>query len=130
MLWPKFDHLRVSYYYYDLYAEYPNAPEVLWRATNFTLNNATVIVELVQEVGVSYNLSVVPYPLESKIISENTSQLTVLYNTSYRVTVLAELCEQNIYRNMTAIDINVSYIGKTDVCNIDYLKSLSLFLIW
>ena len=92
-----------------LYVEHPNSPEGLWRATKFTTNNATVIVEWEQEIGVSYNVSVLPNPLEFRLIEKNTGHLTVLYNTSYRVTVVATLCGRNM--NMTAIDVDVNYIG-------------------
>ena len=77
-----------------------------------------------EEAGVSYSISAIPSPLRSRL-SGNTSQLTILYNTSYSVVVSATLCGQNM--NMTAIDIAVDYIGKTDVYTVDCL-SLSLSL--
>ena len=46
-------------------------------------------------------------------------QLTVLYNTSYIVVILATLCGQNI--NMTAIDIAADYVGKTDVYTVELI---------
>ena len=61
-----------------------------------------------QEAGVSYNVSISPNPLSSKMISRNVRQLTVLYNTSYIAVILATICGQNI--NMTATDIAVDYV--------------------
>ena len=109
-----------------LHTEYSHSPKVLWRTTYLTVNNATVVLEWEQETGVSYNVSVVPYPLESRL-SGNTSQLIVLYNISYRVIVVATLCGQNM--NMTAIDIIVNYPGELySTCNIIGCLSLSLSL--
>ena len=82
-------------------------------------NNATIILEWMQEASVSYNISVIPSPLSSKMISRNMRQLTVLYNTSYSVVILATLCGQNI--NMTAIDVAVDYLGKTDVYTVELI---------
>ena len=65
-----------------------------------------------QEPGASYNVSAVPNPLKNKV-SENMSQLTILYNTSYSVVVFAILCGQNI--NMTIIDISVNSTGESYV---------------
>ena len=74
-------------------------------------NNATVILEWMQEAGVSYNVSVNPNPLESKL-NGTTSRLMILYNTSYYVTIVATLCGNNM--NMTAIDITVDQLGEFD----------------
>ena len=77
--------------------------------TFITANNATVIIEWEPETSVSYNVSVLPDPLEFRL-NANLSHLIVLYNTSYRVTLVATLCGQNM--NTTAIDIAVNYTGK------------------
>ena len=82
-------------------------------------NNATIILEWMQEASVSYNVSISPSPLSSKMISRNMRQLIILYNTSYSVVVLATLCGQNM--NMTAIDIAVDYVGKTDVYTVELI---------
>ena len=82
-------------------------------------NNATIILEWMQEAGVLYNVSISPNPLSSKMISRNMNQLTVLYNTSYIVVILATLCGQNI--NMTTIDVAVDYVGKTDVYTVELI---------
>ena len=70
-------------------------------------------MEWIQEVGVSYNVSVTPNPLESSS-SGATSQLVVLYNTSYHVNIVAMLCGNNV--NRTAIDISVDQPGAFDKC--------------
>ena len=96
--------------------EYPNSPQVQRTVEKLNKNNATVILEWIQEAGVSYNVSVNPNPLESKL-NGTTSRLTILYNTSYHVTIVAILCGNNM--NMTAIDITVDQSGEFDsvYCN-------------
>ena len=91
------------------YAGYPNYPEIRWKTETFNKNNATIILEWIQEIGVSYNVDVNPNPQESKL-NGNTSQLTVLYNTTYNVTVVATLCGQNT--TTAAIDITVNQSGQ------------------
>ena len=65
----------------------------------------------------SYNVSVTPTPLESSS-SGATSQLVVLYNTSYYATITATLCGSNI--NWTAIDISIDQPGVFDKININH----------
>ena len=93
--------------------EYPHSPQVQKAVKKLNLNNATVILEWIQEVGVSYNVSVTPNPLESSS-SGTTSQLVVLYNTSYHATIVATLCGNNA--NRTAIDISIDQPGAFDKC--------------
>jgi hypothetical protein len=93
------------------YTEYPNSPQVQRIVKELSKNHATVILEWIQEDGVSYNVSVIPNPLESNS-SGTTSQLVILYNTSYCVTVVATLCGNNM--NRTAIDVSVDQPGALD----------------
>ena len=93
------------------YTEYPHSPQVQKAVRKSNENNATVILEWIQEVGVSYNVSVTPNPLESSS-SRATSQLVVLYNTSYHVNIVATLCGNNM--NRTAIDISIDQPGAFD----------------
>jgi hypothetical protein len=58
-----------------------------------------------------YNVSVTPNPLKSNS-SLTRSQLAILYNTSYRVTIIATLCGNNM--NRTAIDFSVDQPGVFD----------------
>ena len=69
-------------------------------------------MECIQEAGVSYNVSVIPNPLESSS-SGAKSQLVVLYNTSYHVNIVATLCGNNV--NMTAFDISIDQPGVFDI---------------
>jgi hypothetical protein len=94
-----------------IHAEYPSSPQVQKTVKMSNVDNATVILEWEQEVGVSYNVSVIPSPLESNS-SGTMSQLVILYNTSYCVTVVATLCGNNM--NRTAIDISVDRPGALD----------------
>ena len=80
-------------------------------------NNATVILEWIQEAGVSYNVSVTPNPLESSS-SGTTSQLVVLYNTSYHVNIVATLCGNNINRTIFEISILLDQPGAFGIINI------------
>ena len=90
------------------YTEYPHSPQVQNTIKKSNESNATVILEWVHEVGVSYNVSVTPNPLESSS-SGTKSQLVVLYDTSYHVIIVATLCGNNM--NRTAIDISVDQPG-------------------
>ena len=74
-------------------------------------NNATIILEWMQKAGVSYNVSVNPNPLESKL-NETMNQLMIHYNTSYEVIVLATLCGKHM--NKTVVDIIVDQSGEFD----------------
>ena len=96
-----------------IYTEYPHSPQVE-KAVKKRSNesNATVILEWIQEVGVSYNVSVTPNPLESSS-SGATSQLLVLYNTSYHVNIVATLCGNNM--NRTAFEISIDQPGAFDI---------------
>ena len=94
------------------YTGHPHSPQVTWRTEDYSTNNVTVILEWVQEPGVSYNVSVVPDPLKRKV-SQDMNQLTILYNTSYSVVVFATLCGQNM--NMTIIDISMNSTGESYV---------------
>ena len=94
------------------YTEYPHSPQIQSTVEKSNENNATVILEWIQEVGVSYNVSVTPNPLESSS-SGATSQLVVLYNTSYHVNIVATLCGNN--RNRTAFDISIDQPGAFDI---------------
>jgi hypothetical protein len=99
------------------YTEYPNSPQVQEMVEKSNENNATVILEWKQEVGVSYNVSVIPSPLESNS-SLTMNQLVILYNTSYCATVVATLCGNNM--NRTAFDISVDQPGVFDNVNINH----------
>ena len=94
------------------YTEYPHSPQVEKAVKKSNKNNATVILEWIQEVGVSYNVSVTPNPLESSS-SGATSQLLVLYNTSYHVNIVATLCGNNM--NRTAFEISIDQPGAFDI---------------
>ena len=100
------------------HAEALNSPQVTWRTENYNTDNVTVTLEWREEAGVSYSISAIPSPLRSRL-SGNMSQLTILYNTSYSVVILATLCGQNM--NTTAIDIDVDYLGKTDVYTVELI---------
>ena len=108
---------------YTYYTEYPHSPQVQKAVRKSNENNATVILEWIQELGVSYSVSVTPNPLESSS-SGTTSQLVVLYNTSYHVNIVATLCGNNM--NRTTIDISVDQPGAF-VCVLK-LMSLSVLL--
>ena len=75
------------------------------------MSNVTIIVEWEQESGVSYNVSVIPNPLAFRFYG-NTSQLTVPYNTTYSVTVVATLCGRSRNVVTTDIDITADYLGE------------------
>ena len=107
--------------YYINYTEYPHSPQVEKAVKKSNENNATVILEWIQEVGVSYNVSVTPNPLKSSS-SGTTSQLVVLYNTSYHVNIVATLCGNNV--NRTAIDIYVDQPGA--LTNVNHLLSIAI----
>ena len=92
-----------------LITETPYSPQVSWRTENYNIDNATIILEWSKETGVTYRVNVIPSPLEN-INGGNTSQLIVLYNTSYSVDVLATFCENNT--NKTVIDIIVNQFGE------------------
>ena len=112
------------------HAEALNSPQVTRRTEDYNTDNVTVALEWREEAGVSYSISATPSPLRSRL-SGNMSQLTILYNISYSVVVSATLCGQNM--NMTAIDIAVDYVGKTDVFNVDCLSlslSLNAYLVY
>ena len=87
-----------------------HSPQVTWRSEDYNTKNVTIILEWMQEPGVSYNVSVIPSTLTESRITGNTHQLTILYNTSYGVVVLATLCGLNM--NMTVINISVNYTGE------------------
>ena len=91
--------------------EYPSSPQVQRTVEKSNENNTTVILEWMQEAGASYSVSVNPNPLESEL-NGTTSGLTILYNTSYHVTIAATLCGNNM--NRTAIDITVNRLGEFD----------------
>ena len=97
--------------------EYPHSPQVQKAVKKSNKNNATVILEWIQEVGVSYTVSVTPNPLESSS-SGTKSQLVVLYNTSYHVNIVATLCGNNM--NRTAIDISIDQPGAFDKINVNH----------
>ena len=97
-------------------------------------NNATIILEWMQKAGVSYNVSVNPNPLESKL-NETMNQLMIYYNTSYKVSVVATLCGKHM--NKTDIDITVDRLGEFDgvynphfhiVLNIIYTITITLIV--
>ena len=90
------------------YTEYPHPPQVQKAVKKSNENNATVILEWIQDIGVSYNVNVTPNPLESSS-NRNKSELVVLYNTSYHINIVAKLCGNNM--NRTAIDISVDQPG-------------------
>ena len=65
--------------------------------------NFSTILKLTLEDGVSYNVSVVPFA-ELVRIRNDTWQLIGNYNTSYNVSIIAELCDDIMYSTLT-IDI-------------------------
>ena len=98
------------------HAESLNSPQVSWRTEHYNENNATITLEWSKETGASYNISVIPSPLTldpEKETSGNTSQLTILYNISYDVMVLATLCGENM--NVTVIDVVVNQPGESTI---------------
>jgi hypothetical protein len=99
-----------------IHAEYPSSPQVQRTIKKSNENNATVVLEWMQEDGVSYNVGVTPNPLAENNSSGTRSQLTILYNTSYRATIVATLCGNNM--NRTAIDIFVDRPGALDNINL------------
>jgi hypothetical protein len=94
-----------------IHTEYPSSPQVQRMVKKSNKNNATVILEWMQEDGVSYNVNVFPSPLASNL-SGTMSQLVILYNTSYRADVVATLCGNNM--NRTAIDFSFDQPGVFD----------------
>lgn len=72
----------------------PAEPEVK-KTELLGITNVTVILEWTQEDGVYYNVSVVP-PTASVFTGSTSLHLTVSYNTSYNVSVVAtSFCGQN-----------------------------------
>lgn len=102
--------------------DYPNSPQVQSTVVKSNKNNVTVILEWMQEAGVSYNVSVVPTPLESKL-NGTGSYLNILYNTSYHVTIVATLCENNM--NIMDFDITHDRPGVFD--DICYRHSINIY---
>ena len=94
---------------HDNFAEYPNSPELSWKTENFTIDNATIILTWIQGTGVLYDINVVPNPLKSRV-NGNTNHLTIVYNTTYTVTLIATLCGQNT--DTTVINITVNQSGE------------------
>ena len=107
------------------YTEYPHSPQVQRTVERSNENNATVILEWIQELGVLYNVSVTPNPLESNSSGTMSQlQLVILYNTSYHMNIVAMLCGNNV--NTTAIDISVDQPGAFDNVNIIISARLSI----
>ena len=69
-----------------------------------------------QEIGaLNYSINVIPDPLAMGQCG-NTSRLTLLYNTSYSVTVEFILCEQKM--GMTVVDIIVNQPGESVIVTV------------
>ena len=61
----------------------------------FGKTNVTVMLELIRESGVTYNVSIQPtVELEYARLRENVLLLMILYNVSYHVSIVANLCGQ------------------------------------
>ena len=91
-----------------------HSPQVTWRTENYNTSNVVIIVEWMQELSgaTNYNINVIPAPLAPAMdLSGNTSRLTLLYNTSYSVTVVSMLCGQKI--GMTVVDIIIDQSGES-----------------
>ena len=93
-----------------LITDIPYSPLVSWSTETYNTDNATINLEWSKEIGVTYSVRVNPHPLEKNMTDENTSQLIVLYNTSYSVIVLAALCGKNM--NMVVINITLNQLGE------------------
>ena len=100
-----------SYAYFTAYIDFPKLSTTVSR---YGSDNVTVTLEWLPglEVEVSYDISVVPAPLDRSMFNRTSLQATVSYNILYNVSVVASHCH---LQNTTIIEFK---FGKTmNTCN-------------
>ena len=64
--------------------------------TDITDNNVTITLSWEKDVGVFYNVHVVPRIMVNFMTTSQSVKLTMSYNVSYIVTIVGRLCRKNI----------------------------------
>ena len=86
----------------------PTTPVVQVSSEQFGKNNATVILEWINEGGgVSYNASVTPQSPLIEMFTRNGTQgvkLVLLYNIQYNLSTVATLCEESSAVSITKLN--------------------------
>jgi hypothetical protein len=87
---------------------YPGTPKLpIVNVTDYYFGNSniTVMLELIRESGITYNVSIHPtVQLEYTSYRENVFLLMIPYNVSYHINVVASRCGQ--YSTTTTIMLN------------------------